>query len=89
MTVEHAPDCVTYSSYASPVLTLDDQRFSVALDPSTDTTPLCVRLGLSVADGEPVLDNVTVVPEPTLALQLLLGGLGLGAITMHHRRRTR
>jgi hypothetical protein len=86
ITVEHAPDCSSYSSYGSAVLSLDDERYSIALNPANDTDSYCVRLGLDPTDGQPVIDNVAFVPEPGFALQLLAGVAGLGLLARRKRR---
>jgi len=88
VTVEHAPDCSSYTSYPSVNLSLDDERYSVDLGTATDTDAFCVRLGLTPSSGEPVIDNVTIVPEPGLAFQLVAGLAGLGWLARRHRSRS-
>jgi hypothetical protein len=83
VTVEFSTDGISYTSYSSASLTPDDQRFEIALDTAV-ATEAYVRLGLSAASGEPVIDNVAIeaipVPEPGGLAQLMAGVAGLFAL---------
>ncbi len=85
VTVEHAPDCSSYISYPSQVLSLDDERYSVALGSAVDTDDFCVRLGLSPTSGQPVIDNVAVVPEPDMGLVAVTGITMLAWLRRRHK----
>lgn len=77
------------ASYSTPtLLSLDtnDKPFSVSFGPFTASS-IFVRLNLPVANGTPVVDNVslnaTLVPEPT---SLVLFGAALAAVAVMRRR---
>lgn len=84
--VSFSTDGVSYSSPTFLALDTNDKPFSVSFGPITAST-IYVRLGLTPANGQPIIDNValnaTVVPEPGT---LVLLGAGLGAFALRRRR---
>jgi hypothetical protein len=74
--VAFSGDGSSFTSYGSVNLTVDDERYEVALDTAAYGAGY-VRLSLDGSSGQPVIDNVAVeatpVPEPAAVAQLLSG----------------
>jgi hypothetical protein len=87
--VEFSTDGVTYSSAGSANLTTNDTPFTLNLGALPSQTAF-VRLNLSNANGQPIIDNLaingtlTLIPEPGT---MLLIGSGLVGLQIFGRRR--
>ena len=83
--VAFSTNCGAYSAVGSVVLTETEQAFNLSVLSGASTDVGCVRLSLDPSAGQPIIDNVAVVPEPGTTSLLAAGVLGLLGLT--HRRR--
>jgi hypothetical protein len=74
--VAFSPDGVSFTSFGSVNIGVDDERFSVPLAAAASPRGF-VRLSLNAAGGQPVIDNVAIeaipVPEPGAVAMLVSG----------------
>jgi hypothetical protein len=86
--VAFSSDGVSYTNYGPVNLTVDDERYEVALDAAAHPVGY-VRLTLDAATGQPLIDNVAVeatpIPEPAATAQLLAGVACLAGLYLRRR----
>jgi MYXO-CTERM domain-containing protein len=83
--VEFSTNCGSYSSLGSVSLTETEQVFNLTVLPGASTDVGCVRLSLDPSGGQPIIDNVAVVPEPGSGSLAVAGVLGLIALSRRRR----
>jgi len=83
--VEFSTNCASYSLLGSVPLTTTEQVINLTVLPGGSTDVGCVRLSLDPSGGQPIIDNVAVVPEPGSTSLALAGVLGLVALARRRR----
>jgi hypothetical protein len=85
--VRYAADCSSFSLIDTLTLTEDDEQYNVLLSPavSEGDGEVCVRLTLDDSNGQPVIDNVAIVPEPGQIAMLGAGLAGLALLGLRRR----
>lgn len=86
--VAFSGDGISYTNYGPVNLTVDDERYEVALDTAAHPVGY-VRLSLNASTGQPLIDNVAVeatpIPEPAATAQVLAGVACLAGLYLRRR----
>jgi hypothetical protein len=85
--VRFAADCSGFTLIDTLTLSEDDEQYNVLLSPSITEADgeVCVRLTLDDTNGQPVIDNVAIVPEPGQIAMLGAGVLWLAGLRLRRR----
>ena len=83
--VAFSTNCSAYSVLGSVTLTEVEQVYNLAVLTGASTDVGCVRLSLDPSAGQPIIDNVAVVPEPGTTSLLAAGVLGLIGLVQRRR----
>lgn len=83
--VAFSTNCSAFSVVGSVTLTEVEQVYNLAVLTGASTDVGCVRLSLDPSGGQPIIDNVAVVPEPGATSLLAAGVLGLVGLVQHRR----
>jgi hypothetical protein len=83
--VDFAADCAGFANVGTVTLTTDERQFELPVSGNITDDEVCVRLNLDPTNGQPVIDNVALLPEPGIASMLGAGALGLALLERRRR----